>query len=62
VGESLAVIVIPISAVQVLRADEILTVRSFARASEAIASLRVIQQIQFKENKFGKPYKAIACQ
>ena len=33
VGESLAVIAVPISAVEVLRADEILTVRSLAKAS-----------------------------
>ena len=32
VGESLAVVVVPISAVEVLRADEILTVRSLAKA------------------------------
>lgn len=33
VGESLAVIAVPVSAVEALRADEILTVRSWARAS-----------------------------
>lgn len=33
VGESLAVIAVPISAVEALRADEILTVRSLAKAS-----------------------------
>lgn len=33
VGESLAVIAVPISAVEVLRADEILTVRSLEKAS-----------------------------
>ncbi|MBE9164352.1 MULTISPECIES: DUF4926 domain-containing protein [Microcoleaceae] len=32
VGESLAVIAVPISAVEVLRPDEILTVRSLAQA------------------------------
>lgn len=32
VGESLAVIAVPISAIEVLRADEILTVRSLAKA------------------------------
>jgi len=32
VGESLAVIAVPISAVEVLRADEILTVRSLVKA------------------------------
>jgi hypothetical protein len=33
VGESLRVIAVPISAVEVLRADEILTVRSLVKAS-----------------------------
>lgn len=33
VGESLTVIAVPISAVEALRADEILTVRSFSKAS-----------------------------
>lgn len=33
VGESLAVIAVPISVVESLRPDEILTVRSFAKAS-----------------------------
>lgn len=33
VGESIAVIAVPVSAVEALRADEILTVRSWARAS-----------------------------
>lgn len=33
VGESLVVVVVPISAVEVLRADKILTVRSLAKAS-----------------------------
>jgi len=33
VGESLAVVAIPISQVEVLRSDEILTVRSLAKAS-----------------------------
>ncbi len=33
VGESLAVIAVPISIVESLRSDEILTVRSFAKAS-----------------------------
>ena len=34
VGESIAVIVVPISSVEVLRADEILTVRPLAQASQ----------------------------
>jgi len=33
VGESVAVIAVPVSAVEGLRADEILTVRSWAKAS-----------------------------
>ena len=33
VGESIAVVVVPQSAVEVLRSDEILSVRPFARAS-----------------------------
>ncbi|MCY7272401.1 MAG: DUF4926 domain-containing protein [Phormidesmis sp. CAN_BIN44] len=33
VGESLAVIAVPISTVEVLRSDEILTVRPFSKAS-----------------------------
>jgi hypothetical protein len=33
IGDSLSVIAVPISAVEVLRADEILTVRSLAKAS-----------------------------
>jgi hypothetical protein len=33
IGESLAVIAVPISAVEVLRPDEILSVRSLAKAS-----------------------------
>jgi hypothetical protein len=33
IGESFAVIAVPISAVEVLRSDEILTVRPLARAS-----------------------------
>ena len=33
VGESVAVVVVPISAIAALQADEILTVRSWARAS-----------------------------
>lgn len=33
IGESLAVIAVPMSAIEVLRSDEILTVRSLAKAS-----------------------------
>jgi len=33
VGESLAVIAVPLSVIESLRPDEILTVRSFAKAS-----------------------------
>ncbi|MBW4630729.1 MAG: DUF4926 domain-containing protein [Iphinoe sp. HA4291-MV1] len=33
VGESIAVVTVPVSAVEALRADEILTVRSLAQAS-----------------------------
>ncbi|MGF1481609.1 MAG: DUF4926 domain-containing protein [Cyanophyceae cyanobacterium] len=33
VGESIAVVAVPVSAVEALRADEILTVRSLAQAS-----------------------------
>lgn len=33
VGESIAVIIVPVSAVEALRADEILSVRSLAQAS-----------------------------
>jgi hypothetical protein len=33
VGESIAVVLVPLSAIEALRADEILTVRSIAQAS-----------------------------
>ena len=33
VGESIAVIIVPVSAIEALRADEILSVRSLAQAS-----------------------------